>query len=111
MALARFDWEQERLVFASVGNIETRVSGNTGPISLPVRRGVIGMNAPKPVVTDNPWMMSNTLVMHSDGLSTRWRWADYPGLEQGPADIAARRLLHALAKDDDATVIVIRGKV
>ncbi len=112
MALARFDSAASTLTFGSVGNIEVRVFGSPDPISLMVRRGVIGLNAPPPIVTEHPWHSSNVMVLHSDGLRTHWRWEDFPELAGQPADKAAQRLLQALARDqDDATVIVVRGNL
>jgi hypothetical protein len=49
-------------------------------------------------------------VLHSDGISTRWRWEDFSGLTEQPAATIAHRLLQALAKaEDDATVLVVTG--
>jgi anti-sigma regulatory factor (Ser/Thr protein kinase) len=118
MALARFDWEQDlfgepvrtRLTLASVGNIETRVFGSSESMNFRVRRGIIGLNAPEPVVTEHHWEPNFVMVMHSDGLSSRWRWEDFSELEEAPATVVARRLLLGLAKDnDDATVVVVNG--
>ena len=50
------------------------------------------------------------MVMHSDGLHSRWNWTDFPDLAQQPADHIARFLLGRLGKqEDDATVLVVRG--
>ncbi|MCL4367924.1 MAG: ATP-binding protein/SpoIIE family protein phosphatase [Actinobacteria bacterium] len=112
MALARFDCASWKLAFASVGNVEARVFGGRQAMSFMVRRGVIGLNAPSPVVTEHPWQPSNVMVLHSDGLKTHWRWEDFPNLEGRPADIIARDLLRALARDeDDATVMVVQGNL
>jgi anti-sigma regulatory factor (Ser/Thr protein kinase) len=113
LALARFDWATEtiRLTFASVGNIEARMFGSLAPTNFIVRRGVIGLNAPNPVVAGHCWDPDSVLVLFSDGLQSRWRWTDFPELAGAPAPRAAKRLLQALAKDnDDATVIVVRKK-
>ena len=110
MALARFDWAAAHLTFASVGNIEARVVGDPAPSHFIVRRGVIGLNAPKPVVTEHDWSMSNLMIMHSDGLKTSWRWDDFPDSVDRPANAIAETLLRALSRDDDdVTVMVIRG--
>jgi anti-sigma regulatory factor (Ser/Thr protein kinase) len=110
MALARFDWARERLVFASVGNIEARVLSQAEPVRFIIRRGIVGLNAPAAVVTEHPWPFGNVLVLHSDGLRTHWGWKDFPGLAGQPADVAAQTLLRALAKaEDDATALVIRN--
>jgi anti-sigma regulatory factor (Ser/Thr protein kinase)/serine/threonine protein phosphatase PrpC len=111
MALARFDWEQEKLIFASVGNVEVRVFNSPEPVKFVVRRGIIGLNAPNPVVTQHHWEPNNIMVIHSDGVRTHWQWEDFPELASESATVTAQRLLHVLAKEeDDATVAVVRGK-
>jgi anti-sigma regulatory factor (Ser/Thr protein kinase)/serine/threonine protein phosphatase PrpC len=110
MALARFDRDGTQLTFASIGNIEARVFGSVEPMNFAVRRGIVGVNAPNPAVTQHRWQPNYLLVLHSDGLTTRWRWEDFPGLGRTSASVIARRLLQALAKDDDdATVLVVKG--
>jgi anti-sigma regulatory factor (Ser/Thr protein kinase) len=110
MALARFDWGQGRLAFASVGNIEARVFPHTEAFRFAIRRGVIGLNAPNALVTEHPWPPDYMLVLHSDGLRTHWNWKDFPGLAKQPAPALAQEFLRVLAKEeDDATVIVVRN--
>lgn len=110
MALARFEWERARLTFASVGNIEVRVFGNSQPMNFMIRRGLIGFNAPDPVVTEHHWEPGYVMVLHSDGLKTLWRWEDFPGFAGASATLTAQRLLRGLARDnDDATVVVVKG--
>jgi len=112
MALARFDCASWRLTFASVGNVEARVFGSPKPLGLMVRRGVLGLGAPRAIVTEHPWQPDYVLVLHSDGLRTHWRWEDFPDLMTKPPEIIARGLLRALAKDeDDATAVVVRGNL
>jgi anti-sigma regulatory factor (Ser/Thr protein kinase) len=112
MALARFDWARQRMALASVGNIEVRVYPRAEPVRFIVRRGIIGLNAPGPAVTENPWPPGNIMVLHSDGLRTHWGWRDFPDLADQSATDAARALLRALAKtEDDATVIVVRNAI
>jgi anti-sigma regulatory factor (Ser/Thr protein kinase)/serine/threonine protein phosphatase PrpC len=110
MALARFDLAQQKLTVGSVGNVEVRLFGSPEHFSLIVRRGVIGLNAPSPVLLEHPWLPSCILVVHSDGLRTHWNWNEFPELAQAAPDAIAQRLLHALGKiDDDATVVVARS--
>ena len=112
MALARLDWGQGRLVFASVGNIAVRVFPRAEPCHFVIRRGVIGLNAPSAVVTEHPWSPDHVLVLHSDGVATHWGWKDFPGWADRPAAAMAQELLRAKAKDeDDATVIVVRNGI
>ena len=110
MALARFDWGQGRLTFASVGNIAVRVFPRGEPFHFVIRRGVIGLNAPSAVVTEHPWSPDQVLVLHSDGVATHWGWQNFTGWADRPAAAMAQDLLRAKGKDeDDATVIVVRN--
>lgn len=114
MAIARFAFGPPpapiRLSFASVGNIEARVHGSPEPMHFVARRGVLGGQAPSPVVLEQRWEPAALLVLHSDGVSTRWRWDDLAPLLSLPASALAQGLLRARAKaDDDATVVVVKG--
>jgi len=109
MALARFDWGQGRVSVASVGNIELRVFPSSGSMYFPVRRGVVGLNAPGALVTQQDWDPDAIMVMHSDGLRTHWSWREFPRLPGQSASVAAEELLRTLARaNDDATVIVVK---
>ncbi len=111
MSLARFDWEGQRVALAAVGNVEVRAFNCSPPLRLAVRRGIIGVQTPNPLVTEHPWLPGQILVLHSDGLSTRWQWTDFPELAGESATVIAQRLLRALAKEnDDATVMVVRDR-
>ena len=49
------------------------------------------------------------MVLHSDGLTTHWRWEDFPDLKDQPAANIAQELMQKLAKEeDDATVLVVK---
>jgi anti-sigma regulatory factor (Ser/Thr protein kinase)/serine/threonine protein phosphatase PrpC len=114
MALARFDFSPPpsvcRLTFASIGNIEAHLFGSSQPVHFLVRRGVLGLRAPTPTLMEYRWEPKSIMILHSDGLTTRWRWEDFRHLAEAPATVIARQLLRALAKDnDDATVVVVKG--
>jgi anti-sigma regulatory factor (Ser/Thr protein kinase) len=110
MGLARFDWGQGTLTFASVGNVEARVFGSPEPMNFVVPRGILGLTARRPVVTQHRWAPSNVMVLYSDGLRTHWRWSDFPHLAAASATVAAQELLRTFAREaDDATVVVVKG--
>lgn len=110
MGLARFDWGRATLTFASVGNVEARVFGSPERTNFVFPRGILGLNAQRPVVTQHRWELSNVMVLYSDGLTTHWRWSDFPHLAQASATVAAQELLRAFARDtDDATVVVVKS--
>ncbi|MFB3766141.1 MAG: anti-sigma regulatory factor [Methanotrichaceae archaeon] len=115
MSLARFDWTEDlsaiNLTFSGIGNVEMRVVGKQEPMKFLVRRGILGVNATNPIVTEHPWKPNYVMVLHSDGISAHWNWTDFPEIAQASAEVAARRLLQRLAReDDDATAIVVRGR-
>lgn len=110
MALARFDLAQRKLTVASVGNIEVRLLGGEGKFNLVVRRGIIGLNAPNPVLGESPWTPANLLILHSDGLRTHWQWDEFRDVAGEKPGVIAQRLLQRLGKaEDDSTVLVVRS--
>lgn len=114
MALARFHWLEGRVEFASVGNISTRVlkdSRDAGGPSLAVRRGIIGVQAPKALETRFGWARGQVLVMHSDGVGTHWEGAMLQDLRPQGAEVMAATLLRRMGRSgDDATVVVVSDK-
>lgn len=111
MALCRFDLARQTVSIASVGNVEMRLIG-CDHARLVVRRGVLGLNAPNPVVSENPWTSSNILIVHSDGLRTRWQWDEFKDVAQERPSVIARDLLNKLGKmEDDATVVVVKNAI
>lgn len=109
MALARFDWALRQLTLASVGNVEVRVCGNSRPVRFISRRGVVGGQAPTPLITECGWEAQELLVLHTDGLKSHWAWQGFGHLRDQSATSIAQELLRALARDnDDATVVVVK---
>jgi anti-sigma regulatory factor (Ser/Thr protein kinase) len=107
MALASFDWNQMKLTFASVGNIEVKVFGAQEKFKFIVRRGIVGKNAPNPVITENDWRTDYVLALHSDGLSTHWNWNDFPDHSDRSAQFIAEHMHRALEKNNDDTTLII----
>ncbi|WP_436936378.1 ATP-binding protein [Halovenus marina] len=108
MALARFDWRERTVTVAGVGNVSMRLDGD-GHDSIPMRRGVVGGNSTTPLVETVDWQPDDRLVIHSDGVKSRWGWDDWSDIAGEPAAVQARTLLDRYGKDDDATVLVVAG--
>lgn len=109
MALARIDWAASTMEYASVGNIETRAIGTSEPPGFLVRRGILGVNAPEAKVITHPWPATATLIMHSDGVASRWGDESIDGILELSANAAARELLVRFDKQkDDATVLLVK---
>ena len=99
MALARVRWGAGTMSFASVGNIEARLHTGRESGRFVVRRGILGVRAPHPVVTRHPWTAQELLVLHSDGLSARWHWDEHLDLwGRSSSAIERRRAEKVLAK-------------
>ena len=93
----------------SVVRINLPGFGASAPVRFVVRRGFLGGNSPEPHVTEHCWAPGNVLVLHSDGVSDKWQFADVSELTKEPAPAMAQAMLAALARDeDDATVLVVR---
>lgn len=109
MATAMVDLTTSQLQYAGVGNISATLILQTGQRSLMSYNGIVGFQFPKAQQIDYPWVGSALLIMHSDGIQTRWRLEDYPGLAyRHPAVIAAVLYRDFLRGRDDATIVATR---
>ena len=111
MALAKFDWGNSKLIFGSVGNIESHVSGGSEKINFIARRGIVGKSAPMPRVTENHWDPEAIMIIHSDGLQSIRHWGDYlnNNNDKSSTSIAQQMLRDYARPEDDATVIIIKN--
>ena len=108
-ALAVVDLATGTMTYAGVGNIAgtiVRADGQTqGLVS---NNGTVGADTISVKEFQYQWRAGEQLVMHTDGLRTRWSLKDRPGLSAcHPAIVAA--ILHRdyLRGRDDATVAVL----
>jgi len=107
MALARFDFARKSILIANIGNVEVRLLNGLETTNPVLRRGIVGLNAPEAVVNEFPWGPKSILVMHSDGISSQWKWSDFESAAEQGLNCLAQRILQTLAKpEDDATVLV-----
>ncbi|HEU4453786.1 MAG TPA: SpoIIE family protein phosphatase [Longimicrobium sp.] len=95
---------------AGVGNISgSVVTPDGGSRSLVSHNGIVGHEMRKVQEFEIPWPTASALVMHSDGIGSRWSLERYPGLlGRDPAVIAAVLYRDFCRGTDDATVLVAR---
>lgn len=108
VACALLDRSRGALSYAGVGNISGTLVGerNQGLIS---HNGTVGAQMKRLQSFDYAWKPDSLLVMHSDGVSARWKLDDYPGLAaRHPAIIAAVLFRDFARERDDATIVVLR---
>jgi len=109
MALVRF-LSPTRMEWGSVGNVEVRAWSESVRIPFAVKRAVLGMEQVNVHAQSLEWKPGWLMVLHTDGLRTHWQWSDFPGIEKGPAQAVAKRLMRELASGrDDATVLALKG--
>ena len=107
--LAQINLERGLLSFVGVGNISASVVAPGVSRSLASHNGILGQNMERVQEFTIPWNENSVLVMHSDGLASRWDLDRYPGIwSKHPAVVAA--LLHRdFARGrDDVTVVVAK---
>lgn len=97
------------LRYAGIGNIAGSLIAPDVSRGLPSQNGTVGVDQRRKVNSSAyRWPERGLLLMHSDGISSRWSVTDYPGLiVRHPAVIAA-----VIARDftrgrDDATAVVV----
>ncbi|MER5602648.1 ATP-binding SpoIIE family protein phosphatase [Streptomyces sp. NPDC002265] len=91
VALAQLDADTGRLTFAGIGNIGARLREGGTWRHLLSRPGIVGVHSPATLPeTRLPWGPDRLLVLHSDGLPSRWVPPSDPGLLLAdPAVVAA----------------------
>ncbi|MHA6763969.1 SpoIIE family protein phosphatase [Streptacidiphilus sp. PAMC 29251] len=110
VAVARIEPDQKRVLFCAVGNIAAAVVTPASKTSLPSVSGTAGHQAATVRASSHSLPPGSALVMHSDGLTERWRPQELPGLLQhSPAVIAGQLLRTAGKYHDDASIVVAKG--
>jgi anti-sigma regulatory factor (Ser/Thr protein kinase) len=111
MAVAAIDTAAGRLCFSGVGNIAAAVYCAETTLHLLSVEGVVGYQARTLKMEEHPWHDGCTLILSSDGVSTRWNPSRYPGLLTRHATLIASVIHRDFARDtDDATLLVAKGK-
>lgn len=100
------------LTYAGVGNISGVVVSNTMGKSLVSHNGTLGHMVTRIQEFKVDWPREGVLVMHSDGLQTRWDLSKYPGLTaRSPSVIAGVLFRDFRRQRDDASVVVAKGSL
>ena len=111
-AVAEIRPPEGTLVYAGVGNISAVVLNGGTSRSLVSHNGTLGAALPRIQEFKAEWSPDSVLVIHSDGLQSRWDLssASYPGLlARHPALIGGALLRDFRRQRDDASVVVIKA--
>jgi hypothetical protein len=109
-AVAEIRPSENVLIYAGVGNISAVVVTAAGTRSLVSHNGTLGMVTSRIQEFRTPWTSDSLLVLHSDGLHSKWDLSAYAGLvTRHPALIAGTLLRDFRRKRDDASVVVVKA--
>ncbi|WP_218509377.1 ATP-binding SpoIIE family protein phosphatase [Variovorax sp. dw_308] len=109
VAVVELDAAAHSLVFAGAGNIAGRLLSGVDDRTLMSQHGTLGVQIRKLADTSYPWPEHAMVVLHSDGINSRWNIDGALGiLQQDPTLIAGWLLRSGLRGRDDATVVVIK---
>jgi anti-sigma regulatory factor (Ser/Thr protein kinase) len=101
---------QQKLTYAGVGNISAVLLSAGTSRSLVSHNGTLGATVARIQEFKLDWPRDGMLVLHSDGVQTRWDLGAYAGLAgRHPAVIAGALLRDFRRQRDDASVIVIKA--
>lgn len=109
--VAAVDYKSESWNICGVGNINTRIYRGLENKTYSPYNGILGLNIPRTMnSTVVPYLKHQIIVMHSDGLRTRWNLNDMMSIiKQSPGVIASSLYKDNMRGTDDATVLV--GKI
>ena len=109
VSVARIDPAQGILAYAGIGNVAGAIVSGGATRHLVSGNGTAGHIAGRINEFTYPWAADARLIMHSDGLATRWQIERYPGLPSHHPALLAGVLYRDWSRGrDDVTVVVLR---
>ncbi|MFE2206724.1 MULTISPECIES: ATP-binding protein [Streptomyces] len=110
VAIARIEPARERVLYCGIGNVSGVLLGPGSRKGLLSAPGIVGQQMRSLRTFELPLPPGGALVMHSDGLTDRWKADELPGLlRHTPAVIAGQLLREAGVRHDDAGIVVVKG--
>lgn len=99
------------LTFAGIGNISAVLLSRTNSRNIISHAGTLGHVMGRIQEFKLDWPQDGMLIMHSDGLHTRWDLSRYPGLAaRNPAIIAGVLFRDFRRERDDTSVLVVKNR-
>ena len=109
VSIVELDANAGTVVYAGAGNISGRMISGVEDRSLMSQHGTLGVAIRRLRDVTYPWPEHSIVVLHSDGLATRWNLKDVGGLQQcDPAVVAGWLLRDFTRGHDDVTVVVLK---
>lgn len=112
VAVARLDRQARQVHYAGIGNISGIVVSPAKMQYMISHAGTAGHEGGRFQEFVYPYPEKSLLIMHSDGLSTKWTLDAYPGLRfRHPSVIAGTLYRDAARNGDDACVVVAKEQL
>jgi anti-sigma regulatory factor (Ser/Thr protein kinase) len=110
VAVARFDRQRSAIVYGGIGNIAGSIHTGHEARRMISMNGTAGHIARRIQTFDYRCGRGALVIMHSDGLGTRWSLDRYPGITRMHPTLIAAVLYRDHARHrDDATVLVVHA--
>jgi len=110
LAVAQIDSAQKVVRYVGVGNISAATLVDAEVRRMVSHNGTAGHLAPRIREFTYPYRPGMAVLMHSDGLSSRWDLAHYPGLAASHPSLVAGVLYRDHRRGrDDASIVVMRA--
>lgn len=109
LAVAELNFSEQVVRYCGIGNVSATIVTSNALRHLVSFNGIAGHAAHKISQFTYPWTADSVLIMHSDGLMSRWDLQAYPGLLQRHPSLIAGVLYRDFARGrDDVTVLAAK---
>jgi anti-sigma regulatory factor (Ser/Thr protein kinase) len=109
VAVAEILHSRKLVNYAGAGNIVGAICHSGKTRSMVSMNGTVGHTIGRIQALPYPWEENSVLILHSDGLGTRWNVEQYPGLaSRHPVLLAGVLFRDFSRRRDDATILVSR---
>ncbi|HYD47433.1 MAG TPA: SpoIIE family protein phosphatase [Terriglobales bacterium] len=108
-AVARIEPRRGVVRYSGVGNIAGTIATGEVVRHMVSHHGILGHSSVKIQEFTYPWSADWLLLLHSDGISTRWALGAYPGLTNHHPMLTAAVLYRDFRRStDDASLVALR---
>lgn len=109
VSMADIDFAEKKLDFIGIGNVRCVVLEQSKMRTMVCQSGTAGLQIRQAKVFSNSWEKDNLLILHSDGLTTRWDLNIYPGITARHPSIIAAILYRDFNRGNDDVTILVGG--
>lgn len=112
ISLAEIDSVRNIVSYCGIGNVTGLINYPDHVKNMISHNGIVGHEIRKIQVYEYPWNEDALLIMHSDGLTTRWNLDKYPGLFVKTLPIIVSTIFRDFNRGtDDATIVAVRRNI